>query len=93
MQDLFKTARLPLDPDVSDDPGQYACNGWIYRTLIAKKKQNVGIPYLFVHMACTEETIELIPDFDREKKILIKKEDTIKALEIILQSYNPSPRV
>lgn len=88
MQSLFEQAEVPFDPLVSDDPGQYSCNGWIYRTLLAKKNQNINIPYLFVHMGCTEEAIELIPDFDRDNKILIEKEDTIKALKFVLQSYN-----
>jgi pyrrolidone-carboxylate peptidase len=88
IQSLFVRENIPFDPKVSDDPGQYSCNGWIYRTLRAMQEQDSTIPYLFVHTACTEEAIELIPDFDRVNKILIKKEDTIKALEIILQSYN-----
>lgn len=93
MQELFLQANIPFDSVISDDPGQYSCNGWIYRILAAKQKQNISIPYLFVHMACTEEAIELIPDFDRKNKMLIKKENTIKALEFILQSYIPSRQI
>ena len=78
---------LPIDPKISDDPGRFSCNSWIYRTLIALKKLNVKIPYLFVHSACTEETIELIPDFPRDKKTVIPKEYLPRALEIFLQSY------
>lgn len=88
MQGLFLQRHIPFDPDISDDPGQYSCNGWIYRTIRAVEDADIKIPYLFVHMACTEEAIELIPDFDRENKVLIKKEDTLKALEFILQSYS-----
>ncbi len=86
MQGLFTKANIPLQSEISDDAGQYACNGWIYRTLLAMRKQKLNIPYLFVHCSCTEEAVELIPDFDRKNRLLIKKEDTLKALEIILQS-------
>jgi pyrrolidone-carboxylate peptidase len=87
MQTLFAKAHIPFESKISDDAGQYSCNSWIYRTLRAMKKKQVAIPYLFVHSACTEEAIELIPDFDRVNKRLNKKEDLLKALEIILQSY------
>ena len=86
MKGFFVDANLPLEASISDDAGQYSCNSWIYRTLLAMKKQKVNIPYLFVHCACTEEAIELVPDFDRSK-VLIRKEDMLKALEIVLQSY------
>ncbi len=84
---LFKEKKLPLDPVISDDPGRFSCNSWIYRTLIALKKYNINIPYLFVHTACTEESVEFIPDFPRDKKVLISKKYLPKALEIFLQSY------
>ena len=86
MQELFAKANIPFESKISEDAGSYACNGWMYRTLLAMKKKGLTIPYLFVHCSCTEESIEFIPEFDRVNKILIKKEDTIKALEIILQS-------
>src|SRR3989339_663820 len=74
MKQLFQKEHIPLDPQISDDPGRFSCNSWIYRTLVAMKKYHLHIPYLFVHSACTEETIELIPDFPRDKKIVIPKE-------------------
>ncbi len=88
MQELFAKANIPFDSKISDDPGQYSCNSWIYRTLLAIKKKQLAIPYLFVHTACTEEAIEFILDFDRVNKVLIKKENMIKALEIILLSFH-----
>ena len=84
---LFKEKGLPLDPNISDDPGFFSCNSWIYRTVLAIKKYNLTVPYIFIHTACTEETIELIPDFPRDKKMVIPKESTLKALEIFLRSY------
>ena len=71
----FKKKGLPYDPKISDDPGQYSCNGWIYRTTYALKKQKLNIPYLFVHAACTKKAIEFIPDFPTNKKVLIKEND------------------
>ena len=85
MQSLFAKATIPFDPTISDDPGQYSCNSWLYRTLLAMKKNNLKIPYLFVHCACSGEAVELIPDFDKNK-ILIKNQDMFKALEIMLES-------
>jgi|SRR6185437_16608828 len=87
MQNLFSEAKIPFDTNISDDPGQFCCNALIYSTVLAKQKNKIKIPYLFVHFACTEEAIELMQDFDRKNKTLIKKEDTLKALEIILQSF------
>lgn len=86
MQKLFTEASIPFEPTISDDPGQYSCNSWIYRTLLAMRKRNLKTPYLFVHSACTKEAIELIPEFDKNKT-LIKNQDMLKALEIILESY------
>lgn len=83
----FSDKKIPYDSTISDDPGQYSCNGWIYRTTQALKKQNIKIPYIFIHTACTEEAIEFIPDFQRDKNTLIKKENLLQALEIFLSSY------
>lgn len=82
----FAKNKIPFDPVISENPGQYSCNAWIYRTLKAMKKNNLKIPYLFVHTACTKKSIEFIPDFPN-KKVLIKERDLIKALEIFLESY------
>ena len=87
IQEFFTKANIPFESKISDDAGGYFCNGLIYRTLLAVKKKQVNIPYLFVHCACTEEAIELIPEFDRQNKLLIKKEDILKVLEIILNSF------
>lgn len=84
----FEQAGIPFEPEISDDPGNYSCNGWIYRTVLVLRKHNVQIPYLFIHTACTEEAIVFIPDFPRDKKVVIKNEDLLKALEIFLQSYH-----
>ncbi|MFA4815277.1 MAG: hypothetical protein WC924_05140 [Candidatus Gracilibacteria bacterium] len=84
----FKEKRIPYDPKISDDPGQYSCNGWIYRTLHALKKHKLTIPYLFVHTACTKKSIEFIYDFPVNKKVLIKERDLIEALGIFLESYD-----
>ena len=89
MQELFAKAHIPFDSKISDDAGLYSCNSWIYKTLLAMKKKQLAIPYLFVHTACTKEAIELIPDFDRLNKVLIKKEDMLKALEIVFLSFHP----
>lgn len=83
----FAKNKIPFDSVISENPGQYSCNAWIYRTLKAMKKNNLNIPYLFVHTACTKKSIEFIPDFPHNKKILIKEKDLIKALEIFLESY------
>ena len=87
MSSLFKDNNIPLEQEISDNPGFYSCNGLIYRTLLSMRENNLNIPYLFVHFPCTEESIEMIPDFDRKNKMLIKKELTLKALELILKSY------
>ncbi len=86
MKALFTKAKIPFEADISDDAGGYSCNSWIYRTLIAMKRQRLDISYLFVHTPCTKEAIELMPEFDKNKT-LIKKEDLLKALEIILQCH------
>ena len=86
MKSLFKEAGLLFDSEIYDDPGYYSCNAMKYQTLLEMKRSKLQIPYLFVHTACTKEAIELIPDFDRKSKVIIKKEDTLKALEIVLNS-------
>ncbi|MBI5456297.1 hypothetical protein HY969_01020 [Candidatus Kaiserbacteria bacterium] len=86
MQRLFSEAKIPFDAKLSDDAGRYSCNSWIYRTLVELRKTNSPIAYLFVHTACTENAIEFIPDFDRKNKVLVKNEDLLKALEIIIES-------
>jgi len=86
MQKLFNNAHIPFDSNISDEPGQYSCNSWIYRTLLALKKQHMNIPYLFVHTACTKDSVSLIPDFDEVNKVLITNENLLSALKIILKS-------
>jgi pyrrolidone-carboxylate peptidase len=87
MRSSFQEADIPLEPGISDDPGQYACNAWIYRTYNALKQSGLNLCYLFVHMSCTEEAIETIPDFPRHSKMIIPKEMTLKALELFLKCY------
>lgn len=87
IRERFKKSGLPLDLAISDDAGRFSCNSWIYRTVLAMKKNKCTIPYIFVHTACTEESIELIPDFPRNRKVIIQKDYLPKALEIFLQSY------
>ncbi len=89
IEEAFNKKKLPYDPQISDDPGQYSCNGWIYRTIYALEKYKLNIPYLFVHTACTKKAIEFLHDFSI-KKTLIKENDLVKALEIFLESYKPS---
>jgi len=86
MEKEFKKQKLQFESKISDDPGNFSCNGWIYRTVRAMKKYNLKIPYLFVHVSCTKETIEFVPDFS-PKKMLIKKEDLMRGLEVILKWY------
>jgi pyrrolidone-carboxylate peptidase len=86
MRERFAQAGIPFNSEISDDPGQYSCNSWIYRTHLALKKANFPIPYLFVHLSCTEDAIELMPEFDRSKTLITGK-DMIGALGIFLQSY------
>ena len=87
IQRLFGENGLMLEEKISDDPGQYSCNSWIYRTIKAMSKLNYKAPYIFVHTACTESSIELMPDFPRDKKIIILNDDLIKSLELLLQCY------
>jgi len=86
MEKEFKKQKLPFESKISDDPGNFSCNGWIYRTVKAMQRQDLHIPYLFVHVSCTKEAIEFVPDFS-PKKMLIKKEDLMRGLEIILKNY------
>jgi pyrrolidone-carboxylate peptidase len=81
----FRKNKISYDSNISDDPGKYSCNGWIYRTIYALKKHKCNIPYIFVHTACTKKAIEFIHDFDKDKTI-IKEKDLLKALEIFLES-------
>jgi pyrrolidone-carboxylate peptidase len=87
MRSLFQEANIPLEFRTSDDPGQFACNAWIYRTHNALKQSGLNLGYLFVHTSCTEESIELIADFPRDRKMIIPKEMTLKALELLLKCY------
>lgn len=87
MKQEFTEHQLPFDEQISDDPGQYSCNGWIYRTVQALQRHHLTIPYLFVHIPCTEAAIEFIPDFPRNQKVLIKETDLLTGLDILLRSY------
>ena len=49
MKQLFKSELLSFDPKVSTDIGNYSCNNWMYRSLLAMQKMQVNIPFLFVH--------------------------------------------
>jgi pyrrolidone-carboxylate peptidase len=57
-----------------------------------KEEMKIDLSHLDIEKAqeLFEQANLLMSDFDRENKIIIKKEDTLKALEIILQSSNSS---
>lgn len=86
----FEEADVPFDPRISDDPGQFSCNSWIYRTYFALQRHKLTIPYAFVHLPCTESAIEFIPDFPRDKKLIISPTQILKGFEILLEGYSVS---
>lgn len=81
-----KESGLLCEDTISVDAGAYICNALIYRTLQAMEKEGLKIPYLFIHTACTEESVRTIITFDREKKVLIKNEDLLTMLWVVLGS-------
>lgn len=89
MKRLFTQRHVPLDPRISDDPGQFSCNSWMYRTYYALENHKCTIPYAFVHLPCTEDAIEFIPDFPRDKKLIISKPQILQGFEMLLRCYKP----
>ena len=87
MHSLFEQKGINLEQTFSDEAGMYSCNSWIYRIIVTMKKYNLHIPYIFVHTACTKESIEMVTNFPRDEKVLITKEDLVKGLEAVLESY------
>lgn len=87
MKKLYSDEHVPLDSRISDDPGLFSCNAWMYRTYYAMKKYKLNIPYAFVHLPCTEAAIEFIPDFPRDRKLVISHPQILKGFEILLRCY------
>lgn len=81
----FSMAKIPFE--ASDDAGTYCCNALMYRTLRAMQELKVEIPFAFVHVPCTEEAIVHIPDFDRKNKVLVRQEDLVTIVKMLLESY------
>lgn len=82
----FEEEALPVNPNVSSDPGRYSCNGMIYNVVRAMQEEELTIPFMYMHVNCSKKAVENIADFD-PKKILITVEQVINANKALLTSY------
>ncbi len=91
LSERLALAGIPLE--TSEDAGSYCCNALMYRTRRSMKECSLEIPFIFVHVPCTEEAVADMPDFDRASKVLFHQEDLATVVESLLESYLPNPRV
>lgn len=79
----FKSHGIKFEEDLSVDPGNFCCNALVYRTLSALKAFD-NIPYLFLHIPCTAEAVEGVPNFDQTKDLIDFK--TLKEILMIVSA-------
>jgi pyroglutamyl-peptidase len=87
LSEKLAAAGIPLE--TSEDAGSYCCNALMYRTLRSMKECSLEIPFIFVHVPCTEEAVANMPGFDRSKKVLFRQETLVTVVESLLGSYLP----
>ena len=84
---FMKLSMAGIPYEVSNDAGAYCCNALMFRTLVAMRIKSLDVPYIFIHVPCTEEAIVGIPDFDRKRKILFSQELLTVVVKKLLESY------
>lgn len=83
MINTFKSHGIKFEEVLSVEPGRFCCNALMYRTLLAIRPFN-KIPYLFLHIPCTAQAIEGMPNFDKTKDLIDFK--TLKEILIIVST-------
>lgn len=61
---------LDIKPIRSNDAGNYCCNALMFRTLVALDEGDCQIPYLFLHIPCSEGAVKNMPRFDKTKDLM-----------------------
>ena len=84
----FRLSAMGMSFETSQDAGRFCCNALMFRVLRALEEKSQTIPFLFVHIPCTEEAIATISDFDRAQKTLIQQSDLPAVVESLLKSYH-----
>lgn len=84
--------RADIPFELSEDAGMYCCNALMYRVLLSLSDRMVRIPFIFVHLPCTEESVVTLPDFDRANKVLFRQGTFEAVLEILLGAYVPQTK-
>ena len=62
--------RLCHEPQISTDAGTFCCNALIFRTLVAMTDKKCEIPYIFLHLPCTENASHGFPGFSKKNHII-----------------------
>lgn len=77
---------IPFESEISQDANNYCCNALMFRTLRALEHFRYSIPYIYLHVSCTESSVQSIPDFDRRKTI-ISEQQLKDVVNIVLGFY------
>ena len=80
----FASLDIKFEKDISKKAGNFCCNALMYRTLLALGP-GYKIPYIFLHIPCTKESVKGSANFDK-KKDLITLEKLSDILTIVSMS-------
>jgi len=69
----FRSLDIKFEREISKNAGNFCCNALMYRTLSALGSA-YKIPYIFLHIPCTKESVEGLNDFDRDKDLITLEE-------------------
>lgn len=81
----LRDANLVHEDSLSRDSNNFCCNALMFRTLQALNEAQCEIPYLFLHVSCSEEAVKGIKGFDM-RKYLTSVQDLEKALLVFINS-------
>ena len=59
LKEEFHKAKLDCDITLSSDAGTFCCNALMFRTLVSLRKNNCEIPYLFLDIPCSIDSMSL----------------------------------
>jgi pyrrolidone-carboxylate peptidase len=82
-------AGFEYESEFSKDPGFFCCNALMFRTILALEDSGCKIPYIFIHVPCTPESVSGL-DFP-SSNCLVSIEDIkgiLSVLELSLISDN-----
>lgn len=81
----FNEMGIVYEPEISINANSFCCNALMFRTLQAIQVEHDNIPYIYLHLPCSQQAIKGIADFDKTKHLISIYD--VKAILTIFSKY------